>query len=253
MSDLNSVEIKTLRQGGKILGKILKKLLRLAAQKKTGDEIEAEAEKLIKEAGGTPAFKEAKNKKGESYPATVCLSLNEEVVHGLPFGKKIRAGDLVSLDIGLRYKGLVTDTAWTIYVEGKDERIKRMLKVNQLALEKAIQKAHLPYFVEDISLEIERTAREGGVVPVSALTGHGVGRFLHEPPSIFNIYPGERKIPLRKNMALAIEPIFALREYKGLRTREGWTIIAPKGVLTSHFEATVIVQEKRSEIITPLP
>ncbi|MCD6195129.1 M24 family metallopeptidase [bacterium] len=252
MSKLNPSESKILRQGGKILGRILKRLLYLAAQKKTGDEIEAEAEKLIKDAGGFPAFKEAKNAKGEFYPAAICLSLNEEVVHGLPFGKKIYAGDLVSIDIGLRYKGLVTDMAWTIYVEGKDKKVKRMLKFNQLALKRAIQKARLPYFVEDISLEIERTAQEAGVVPVADLTGHGVGHSLHEPPAVFNIFPGKRKIVLEENKALAIEPIFALKEYKGLHTKGGWGIIAPKGVLTSHFEATVIVG-KKPEIITPLP
>ncbi len=253
MSEPSPLELKNLKEGGKILGKILKRLLRLVVKKKTGDEINAEAERLIKEAGGYPAFKEVRNEKGENYPAALCLSLNEEVVHGLPFSKKIRPGDIVSLDLGLRYKGWVTDMAWTVYVEGKDPKIRKMLRANQLALRRAIQKAHPPFFVEDLSRVIEQTAKRYKVVPVKELSGHGVGKSLHEEPSVLNIFTGRREIPLKQGMILAIEPIFASQPYSDLHSEDGWTIIAPEGVLTSHFEATIIVKAKKAEVITPLP
>jgi len=250
---LNSQEIKTLRKNGKVLSLILGKLLKMVYQKKTGDEIEFEANKLIKSAGGYPAFKEVKNEKNEFYPASICLSLNEEVVHALPFDKVIRSGDVVSIDLGLRLDNLITDMAWTVYLDGKDKKILRMLEANKEALYKSSKISKVFNYTSDLSKIIEAIARKYGFFPVKELTGHGVGKTLHEKPTIFNYVVDDKKERLILGMALAIEPIFALKEYKQLRFSNNWAIIAPEGNVTSHFESTVLVTKKEGEILTPSP
>lgn len=249
---LNNSEIKIARENGKIISLILKKLLHLVHKKKTGDLIDEEAGKLIKEAGGTPAFKEVKNDKGKFYPANICLSINEEVVHSLPFGKKIKSSDLVSLDLGFKRKGIIVDMAWTVYVDGKNKRIFNLLKANEEALFRACKKAKMGNYTLDISKEIEETAKKYKVYPVKELTGHGVGKTLHEEPTIFNFAHEEESKPLQKNMFLAIEPIFATDKYR-LHFLDNWNIILEKGIVASHFEFSVLVSEKRGEIITPSP
>ncbi len=250
-SILTPKEIETLKEGGKILSRILRSLLRMALQRKTGDEIEEEATRLIKEAKGQPAFREAVNEEGQHYPATICLSLNEEVVHCLPYGKKIRSNDVISIDIGMRYQGLVVDMAWTVY-GGKDRQIKKLLRANKEALFKALKSASAKKFAEDISLQIQKTAQKYGFYPVKELSGHGIGHRLHGEPSVYNYFPGEKTQPLLKNLALAIEPIFALKKYARLQYLKPWGIIIP-GNLTSHFEFSLVVREKGAEVVTPPP
>jgi methionyl aminopeptidase len=251
--NIYSVEdIKKLSEGGYILSRILKYLLKMAQEQKTGDEIEKIAQKLIRESSGEPAFMEAKDEKGENYPAAICLSINEGVVHGIPYGQEIKVGDVVSIDIGLRYKGLVTDMAWTIYVEGKDLRIKQMLQQNEQALKLACKQAIANNQINNISREIEQMAKAGGFYPVAELSGHGVGKNLHEAPSIYNV-PLEniKQKTLREGMVIAIEPIFALNSYQKLHFKDNWGIILPDNI-TSHFEFTVAVGAK-PKILTPSP
>jgi methionyl aminopeptidase len=245
-------EIRDLSQGGYILSRILKHLLKMAADLKTGDEIESTAQKLIHEAGGTAAFQEAKDEQGKNYPAAICLSINDGVVHGIPFGQKIKSGDVVSIDIGLRYKNLVTDMAWTIYVNGSDLKIKKLLQVNEQALHSAIKLAQVGCQVNDISAAIGQIAAENNLTPVIELTGHGVGKELHEAPSIYNgVVFGQGETTLKEGMVLAIEPIFALNSYQKLQFKDNWGIIL-KGNVTSHFEFTVAVGS-RAKILTPNP
>jgi len=250
---LNDSQIKIARLNGKIISLILKKLLRLVYKKKEGDLIDREAGKLIKEAKGTAAFKEVKNEKGELYPANICLSINEEIVHCLPFGKKIRPSDVVSLDLGFKRDNIVVDMAWTVYVEGKNKEIFNLLKANKEALYKACKKAKKGNSTLDISREIEETAKKYKVYPVKELTGHGLGYTLHEQPTIFNVVYKERSAPLEKNMLLAIEPIFANQNYKRLQFTDNWNIILEKGTIASHFEFSVLVSEEKGEILTPSP
>jgi len=252
-ANIYSVEdIKVLQEGGYILSHILRYLLKMAQNKATGDEIEAVAQKLIRESGGEPAFMEAKNEKGKNYPAAICLSINDGVVHDIPFGQKINSGDVVSIDIGLRYKGLITDMAWTIYVDGKDRKIKKLLQINEEALILAIKKAVTNNQLNDISCEIAQNAKRANLYPVIELTGHGVGKSLHEEPPVYNVpFEGNKDKKLKDGMILAIEPIFALKSYKKLHFRDDWGIILPDNI-TSHFEFTVVVGAK-PKILTPAP
>jgi len=245
-------QIKTMQQGGRFLSLILKQLLKMAREKKSGDELEQVAQRMIKEVHGTPAFMEAINEKKENYPAAICLSINNEVVHGLPFGKKIRSSDVVSIDIGMRFKGLITDMAWTIYIEGKDPQIKKMLSVNEQALRLAAKQAYSGNKINNISYPIQKTAYDNNFYPVVELAGHGVGNHLHEEPSVFNIsqYSNKDKI-LKQGMVIAIEPIFVLKPYKRLNFKDNWSIIV-KDNIASHFEFSVAVLQQ-SKILTPSP
>lgn len=245
-------EIQIMAQGGYILSRILKYLLKMAQDKKSGDEIEKKAQRLIQEAGGEAAFMEAKNEKNEFYPAAICLSVNDTVVHGIPYGIEIKSGDVVSIDIGLRYKGLITDMAWTVYVDGNDPKIKNLLKVNEEALKSSIKLAKLGCSINDISATIEKNARRHNLTPVIELTGHGVGKILHEDPPIYNIpLEGRGDYSLKEGMVLAIEPIFALNPYKKLQMHNDWGIILNDNI-TSHFEFTVAVGAQ-AKILTPDP
>jgi methionyl aminopeptidase len=209
------------------------------------------AESLIKKAGGKPSFKMVK-----SYHWTTCINVNQGVVHGVPGDYRLKAGDLVSVDIGIFYQGFHTDMARTIRLGSKNQRDKDdFLVPGRRALKKAIKAAKPGNRVGHISAVIEKEIRRGGLSPVRNLTGHGVGRELHEEPRIHCFLKGkiEETPKLKPGMVLAIEVIYVQGKPDLVLKDDSWTIETADGQLAGLFENTIAVTKKKPLILTRLP
>lgn len=243
-------DIKILKEGGKILARILNQV---AKQVKTGvktSELNDLAEKLIQDAGGTPAFKGVLGPK-EPFPCGLCVSINEQVVHGIPAEDVvIKDGDLVGLDLGMKYHGLFTDMAITVGVGKVDKRARKMMQVTKKALDLAIKKIKPGVDLQEVSAVIEKTAQDAGFEVVRQLVGHGVGYDVHEPPQIPNYVLKDFHLELKPGMVLALEPMFTMGDWKVKTLSDGWTAVTVDGSKSAHFEHTVVVTEKGALIIT---
>ncbi|HSX42011.1 MAG TPA: type I methionyl aminopeptidase [Candidatus Saccharimonadales bacterium] len=207
-------------------------------------EIEALANKRINEAGMKPAFPTNK------FPATCCLSVNEEIVHGLPHDFELAEGDVLKVDLGVMSDGWMVDTARTHGVGQISNDAKRLLTVTEAALEAAIKVCRAGNHVGDIGAIVEQTVKAGGCAVIRDLSGHGVGRTLQEEPTIPNFgRPGTGPI-LKEGMVLAIEPITCLKATKIAVLSDGWTIIAQNGLATAQFEHTILVTDNEPLILT---
>lgn len=250
-------EVKALREGGKRLANILEKVKERVAPGVTTKELDSLAERLISSAGGEPAFKGYRlsgNAKGvPSYPAVLCTSINDEVVHGIPSDRIVKEGDIIGLDIGIIYKGLVTDMAVTIGAGAIDARKQRLIDVTKRALAIGIAQIKEGAFVHDIGAAIQPFVEGEGFKLISReLGGHGVGYVLHEEPLISNWHEhAGRGIALKAGMVLAIEPMVA--GTSGIKLDlDGWTYRTVDGSLAAHFEHTIVVTKAGSEILTSL-
>ena len=179
-------EIKILREGGKKLGQILRQLVEETVVGNTGRKLNDQAEKLIKQAGGVPSFKNY-----QGFPAALCVSINDVVVHGIPTDKAFVEGDLVGLDLGMKYKGLYTDTAITVGVGRISPAAEKLLFATKKSLDLAINQLKVGAYISDIGQTIEQFIKPYGYGIVRDLAGHGVGRQVHEDPSIPNFYVGK--------------------------------------------------------------
>jgi len=241
--------VQLIREGSQLLADVLYSLQPWIVEGGNAAELEAEAEKRIRSAGAIPAFKGY-----HGYPYTLCVSINSEVVHGFPLPEKVfKNGDLVSVDVGLIYKDLFTDTAFTFPVGSIPSEVQTFLKVSRQALDKAIQKAVVGNRISDISHIIQTTAERAGYSVVRELFGHGVGFALHEEPLIPNYGLPGRGLSIKPGMVLAIE-VMINQGKPTLRTLpDGWTMVAADGSLSAHYEHTVLVTEKGPEILTDSP
>ncbi len=239
-------EIETMRQGGKILAKILKKVAKAAKPGVSTLELNNLAEKEIKAREASPAFKGYKG-----YPFALCASVNSEVVHGSPSAKKIlKSGDIIGLDLGLKYRGYFTDMAITAGVGKLSPQAKKIIRVTKNALLKGLEKVKAGNYLGDISSAIQTYAEKNGFSVVRDLTGHGVGIDVHEDPLIPNFGLAKTGIVLKTGMTLAIEPMINEGDYKVNILPDGWTIITSDGSLSAHFEHTVAITERGCEILT---
>lgn len=239
-------EIQTLKEGGQILGKILRELASQVKVGMTGVELNQKAEELIKKAGGTPAFK---NYNG--FPAGLCVSVNETVVHGIPTDIPFKEGDLVGLDIGMKYKGLYTDTATTAPVGKISKDLEKLLKVTKQALEVGISQVAPDNYIGDIGKAIEKFIRPHGYSIVRDLAGHGVGREVHEDPLIPNYDSGRRGEKMFPGLVIAIEPMIIMsKDHRVGVASNKWDVNSVDGSMTAHFEHTIAVTEDGHLIIT---
>lgn len=252
-----------IREGGKRMGEILEMLMAMVKPGVTGYYLDREAERLIRAAGGTPAFKGYRGRKNDTpFPSTICFSLNEELVHGIATEEKIvRDGDLVSIDIGMEYpiskleRGYFTDTAVTVVVGKQSSEISKLLEVTREALEVGIRVAQPGNTVADIGKAIEAYVRSQGKYGiVRDLVGHGVGHAVHEEPRVPNYYDKSlEKWILEPGVVIAIEPMITLGDYAVETLDDHWTICPVDRSLNAHFEHTVIITEKGSEVVTRRP
>lgn len=255
MSLKSPEEIAILREGGHRLAAILHNVAKLAAPGVSAGALEEAARRLIAQGGDEPSFLDYAPKGAQRpFPAALCVSVNDEVVHGIPNeGRKVlREGDIVSLDLGLWHRGLCTDMAITLPVGRVDGAAKKLLKVTREALEKAIAAASAGKTTGDVGHAIESFIKPYGFGIVRELSGHGVGYAVHEEPFVPNYgRPGEGET-LEEGLVIAIEPM--INEGKaGIRLdSDGFTYRTRDGSRSAHFEHTIVVTKKGAEILTAL-
>lgn len=249
-------EIHFMREGGALLSRALSAAVAAVAPGVSLKELDRIAEQTIREGGGTPSFLGYKTKKSDTpFPSTVCISVNEEVVHGLGNrDRRLIEGDLVGLDIGCWYKGLCTDMAVTVPVGDISAEAKRLREVTRRALLAGIDAAKIGGTIRDISSAIEEVADVAHLGIVRALVGHGVGHAVHEEPHVPN-YVDMRApvVHLKEGMCLALEPMFGLGGGEVITAKDGWAVEMADGKLGAHFEATIACTKEGIEILTPLP
>ncbi|MDP3788918.1 MAG: type I methionyl aminopeptidase [Candidatus Omnitrophota bacterium] len=245
-------ELAIMRKAGGIVAEVLNVLGRSIKPGIETIELDRQAEILIKELGGRPAFK---NYKG--YPANICTSINEVIVHGIPGKKVLRDGDIISVDVGAELEGYYGDAAYTYPVGNINDESKRLIEVTQKSLEKGIEAAVAGHRVSDISRAIQNFVEANGFNVIRAFIGHGIGADLHEPPEIPNFVTRECDLAsrdadpvLENGMVLAIEPMVAAGKYAARILSDGWTAVTVDKSRVAHFEHTVAVRDKGTEILT---
>lgn len=244
----NQSDIKKLRQGGKILARILDAVSQAVRPGVSTQSLNNLAEKLIAEAGATPSFKGY-----QDFPASLCTSVNDQVVHTLPSSKVILAeGDIIGLDLGIWYQGLCTDMARTIAIGKIRPEARHLIEVTEKALQKGISQIRVGRRVGDISVAIQRWVEGQGLAVVRTLFGHGVGYAVHEEPRIPNFGRPSTGPVLRAGMVLAIEPMVTMGHYDLQTASDGWSIATRDHSLAGHFEDTVAVTQRGYEVLTKL-
>ena len=242
-------EIEIMKEGGKIAAEVLAKVLAEAEVGISTLELDALAEKLILEAGGKPSFKGF-----EGYPFATCINVNEGIVHGLPTKRKLKEEDLLTVDLGVLYKGWHTDTARTVEVQSEKLKVQssigKFLETGQEALEKAIEQCQVGNHVGGISHAIQTTIEKKGYNVARELGGHGVGKQLHEPPFIPGLGQSGEGPVLREGMTLAVEVIYASGNGKMAVLNDGWTVVTVSGKVAGLFEDTVAVTKSGPVVLT---
>ena len=249
----NKEQIEIIREGGKILAKVLAKVAKKVAPGISTLELDKYAFDLIKEEGGTPAFLNYKPEGApKAFPASICVSVNNEIVHGIPLKTKIlKEGDIISLDLGLEYKGFFTDHAVTVPVGKISKKDQQLLDDTKKALETGIWAARGGATVGDIGHAIESFVnRKYGIV--RELSGHGVGVKIHEDPYIPNYGKAGKGQKLIPGMIIAIEPMLNIGKASIVSARDDWTIKTTDGTRSAHFEHTILITEGEAEILTKI-
>jgi methionyl aminopeptidase len=243
----SDAEIGIIRQAGQIVALTLGILKEhVKAGVKTID-LDSIAEETIRKHGGEPAFK---NYKG--FPATICASINEGVVHGIPSRRKLKDGEIISIDVGVKYKEYYADAATTVAVGEISEEAGKLIKITEEALLKGIDKARPGNRLSDISNEVQTLVEAGGFSVVRAFVGHGIGTKIHEEPEIPNYGKPNRGPRLEPGMILAIEPMVNAGTYDVEVMDDGWTVLTKDRKLSAHFEHTIAVRKEGPEILTAL-
>ncbi|MEI8229828.1 MAG: type I methionyl aminopeptidase [Candidatus Peregrinibacteria bacterium] len=238
-------EIDALRRGGRILHECLKLVESLVLPGITTEEIDAAAEKFIIDQGGIPGFKGY-----QGFPGTLCTSVNDICVHGIPSADVLKDGDIISLDCGVIVGGLYTDACVTVLVGNVTPRVRELKETADEALRDAIKQVRAGARVGDISAAVEAAAHRHNFKPVKGLTGHGVGTTLHQYPDVPNSGTAGTGPVLPANTAIAIEPIITSGSDAIREGTDGWAIYVSDHALTSHAEHTLLVTEDGAEILT---
>lgn len=267
-------EIKILREGGKILADVLDQVVKKAVVGANTEDLEALALQLIEDAGGRPAFKGHEMHNGEVFPSSLCISVNDEVVHAPAFpGRVLNNGDIVGIDVGMEYPidekhragriknkfsklgGYYTDMARTVIIGDVDEKTRKLVNTTKECLDLALKKVKPGATLQEIGASIQKHAEERGFSVVRELVGHGVGHDVHEDPQVpnYDIKDGSMEnVVLKPGMVIAIEPMVNIGDWRVETGEDDLSIVTADGSLSAHFEHTVAVTDDGSEIITKL-
>ncbi len=245
-------EITRFRESGKRLARVLQAVIEVVRPGITTLDIDILAEKLIREAGGIPIFKGYGAGSGEPFPASLCTSLNDEVVHGIPKSKRtIREGDILKLDIGMRYDGMVTDMARTIAIGEVSVEAKKLMDVTRESLRLGIAILRPGVRISEYARTVQSYVEERGFSVVRDLVGHGVGRELHEDPQIPNFLSKDMyDFIIERGMTLALEPMINAGKFPVKVASDDWAFITTDGSLSAHFEDSVVITENGAEVVT---
>lgn len=245
-------EIVRLKESGKRLAHVLEKIIATVASGLSTKDIDVLSEQLIRESGGIPIFKGYGSGSGRPFPATLCTSLNEEVVHGIPnTERKIRTGDLLKLDIGMRFEGMVTDMARTVRVGDVTKEAEKLAAVTEESLRHGIVELRPGAHISAYARAVQNYVEGNGFSIVRDLVGHGVGHELHEEPQIPNyVSRGMDDFIVEKGMTLALEPMVNMGTFAVKIARDGWTFVTVDGKWSAHCEDTVVITENGAEVVT---
>ncbi len=247
----NEEELKGMRDAGRVAANIRMDLAKAIAPGVSTRELDAYARDLIDKAGARSAFINYPGPRGvPPYPGYTCISVNEEVVHGIPGDRCIALGDVVSIDVGVVYKGFIGDNAMSVPVGVTDLRVLELIEWSEKSLMNAIEQAVEGNRLSDISHAVESTVAPRGFGVVRDFVGHGVGRKMHEPPQIYNFGPPGRGPMLKEGMTLAIEPMVNLGTHQVEVLDDGWTVVTKDRLPSVHVEHSVAVRKGKAEILT---
>jgi methionyl aminopeptidase len=238
-------EIALMRAAGRILGGALEMVEPFVIPGVTTRELERRIDEYIRDHEAIPAFKGY-----QGFPGSICASVNEEVVHGIPGRRALKEGDILGVDVGVLKDSYYADGARTFPVGRVSGAVKKLLRVTEKALNRGIEKARSGNRLSDISHAVEETVKSGGFSVVRVLVGHGIGRQMHEEPQIPNFGPAGRGVLLKKGMTLAIEPMVNMGKADVITLDDNWTVVTKDRSLSAHFEHTVVVGDNRAEILT---
>ena len=239
-------EIAKMREAGRVLARTMKEVSGIITPGKTTLlDIDKLAERLIAEAGCQASFK---NYRG--FPASTCLSVNEVVIHGIPDGRVLQEGDIIDLDFGVIKDGWHADSAWTFPVGAVSDSTQRLMNVAKESLFQGIAKAQAGNRLGDIGATVQRYVERNGYSVVREMVGHGIGRDLHEEPSVPNFGKPGKGAVLKEGMTFCIEPMVNEGTHKVRTLDDGWTIVTADGKLSAHFEHTVAVTRDGPELLT---
>ena len=238
-------DLVMMRKSAEILAAVMRRLREEIRPGISTREIDILTEELVLHKNAASAFKGYKG-----YPASICTSLNEEIVHGIPAERKLESGDIISLDLGLNYQGYFSDLAITVAVGKVNPKLKKLIEVTRKALSEGIRQARPKMHLSDISYAIQSYVEKNGFSVVREFVGHGIGFSLHEEPEIPNFgRPGEGPV-LKSGMVLAIEPMVNMGSWESRILDNGWTAVTKDGQASAHFEHTVAITERGPEILT---
>jgi len=241
----SSAELDLMRQGGRIVAQVLGELEPLVRPGIRTRDLDLYAEKRTRELGAVPAFKGYRG-----YPASACVSVNEEVIHGIPSGRLLQEGDIVSLDFGVLFEGFFADSALTVPVGRTSDEARRLIEAARRSFFKGLEQVREGKRLSDMSAAIQRSVEDDGFSVIRQFVGHGIGRALHEEPQIPNFGAPGRGPKLRPGMTLAIEPMIAAGGWEVEVLEDGWTAVTKDRRLSAHYEHTVALTENGPEILS---
>lgn len=239
-------DLEKMRAAGQLAGRILGEVGRLVKPGVTTQDLDKAAEKMIRDGGGIPTFLGYRG-----YTATICASVNEEVVHGIPSLKRVlKEGDIISVDLGATVQGFVGDTAATFAVGKISDEDRRLMDATRISLEKGIEQMRPGKRLGDVSNAIQLHAEKEGFGVVRDYVGHGIGRQMHEEPSVPNYGQAGTGLRLEAGLVLALEPMVTAGSWKVKVRPDGWTVVTQDGRRAAHFEHTIAVTENGPEVLT---
>ncbi len=241
----SAAEIEKMRAANQLVARVLEELAAMVAPGVSTADLDAAAEAKVRAAGAEPAFKGYRG-----YPSTLCASVNEQVVHGIPNRRPLASGDIVSLDMGVKLSGYYGDSAVTVPVGAVSDDVRRLLRVTQEALETGIAQVRVGGRISDIGHAIQAYVEAQGFSVVREFVGHGIGAALHEEPQIANYGEPGRGPRLAEGMTLAIEPMVNMGKAAVKVLGDGWTAVTKDGSLSAHFEHTVAVTKSGPDVLT---
>lgn len=240
-------EIQIMKEGGKILAAILKEIAEEVKPGISTEDLDRAAEALILKHGAQPSFRGYKG-----FPACLCTSVNEEVVHAIPSARRLKEGDIISLDLGIFYKGFNTDMAITVPVGKVSLGAKQLILITKKALSRGLKEVRPGNTIGDISSAIQKYVEGQGFGVVRELCGHGIGKKVHEDPQIPNFGKKGTGPVLREGMVICLEPMVTLGNWQLKKAKDGYGFETKDGSLSAHFEQTIAVTKRGAEVLTKI-